>query len=486
MLLPTSSPRFSTLPSPTVHISTVLSLQHLLRIADSTSIKWFTSACVYIPSHHTEVQYSPSTRSKIAYQAWKQIHTPQTQDSDDDDEPLDLWEEKYRYSNLTPISDKYNTSTAYPDHTILQKDTPTIPPFWTAEVDSLPRGGEVEWHAHLGICDGPINILNTSTHEHRINSLTTPTTRHTILTFPRNIVPSPDDFKDNHNNRGLLHLVYADTSLLDMNNLLAEGWGGEVAGGSRTGSLVIWFWAFIGAFCGIAIIEGIFHRTAYFKKRGTPLVIASFGAAAILEYNTIDSPLSQPRNAILGQLFASIIGVAITKLFELNGDFQNLRWLAAALAVGVSSAVMGLTNTIHPPAGATALLAATSPEIMEMGWYLIPLVVLGSVLLVATACVVNNLQRTFPIYWWTPHSLSSRAEDDIEKTPERISEAEEPPQNQQTQEEGEIRIDKHRIVVPNWLTLEYEEKAILEVIQTRLQEGLQNSRTAGSDRTLVR
>ncbi|ESZ97954.1 hypothetical protein SBOR_1677 [Sclerotinia borealis F-4128] len=157
MLLPTPSPPSSTLPSPTFHISTVLSLQYLLRIADVTSIKWFSSACIYIPSHHTTDQYSPSTRSRIAYQAWKQIHTPQTLDSDDD-EPRDLWEERFRYSNTASLSNGNNTSTAYPDYTILQTDTLTIPPFWTAEVDSLPRGSEVEWHAHLGICDGPINV----------------------------------------------------------------------------------------------------------------------------------------------------------------------------------------------------------------------------------------------------------------------------------------------------------------------------------------
>jgi hypothetical protein len=41
------------------------------------------------------------------------------------------------------------------------------------------------------------------------------------------------------------------------------------------GTLVIWFWAFVGAFCGIAIVEGV-YSTHYFQERGTPLVIASF------------------------------------------------------------------------------------------------------------------------------------------------------------------------------------------------------------------
>ncbi|KAF7877576.1 hypothetical protein EAF04_001251 [Stromatinia cepivora] len=224
MLLPTSSSPTPTLPWPTFHISTVLSLQHLLRIADATSIKWFTSACIYIPSHHPTDQYSLPTRSKIAYQAWKHIHALQAPDSDDD-EPRDLWEEKFRYSNMSPLSTE-TTSTTYPDHALLQADTPTIPPFWTAEVDALPRGSEVEWHAHLGVCDGPINILETETQGHRSNSLTTSAMRHTVLTFPHDSIPEPSVLVDNRNNRGLLYLVYVDTSLLDMNKLLSGGWGG--------------------------------------------------------------------------------------------------------------------------------------------------------------------------------------------------------------------------------------------------------------------
>ncbi|RAL63142.1 hypothetical protein DID88_004224 [Monilinia fructigena] len=139
MLLPTSSSSLLSPTPPTFHLSTVLSLQHLLRIADATSIKWFTSACIYIPSRQTTEQHSPSTCSKIAYQAWKQIHTSEAQDPDDDDDPRDLWEEKFRYSNMTPLSKEHMTNTVYPDHAILQMESPIIPPFWTAEVESLPR-----------------------------------------------------------------------------------------------------------------------------------------------------------------------------------------------------------------------------------------------------------------------------------------------------------------------------------------------------------
>ncbi|APA06933.1 hypothetical protein sscle_02g017030 [Sclerotinia sclerotiorum 1980 UF-70] len=225
MLLPTSSFQTQTLPSPTFHISTILSLQHLLRIADATSIKWFTSACIYIPSQHPNDQYSLSTRSKIAYQAWKHIHTLQNPESDDD-EPRDLWEEKFRYSNTSPLATE-TTSTTYPDHALLQADITTIPSFWTAEVDSLPRGSEVEWHAHLGICDGLITILGSETQGHFNSSLITSEMRHTVLMFPHDSIPEPSVLVDNHIDYCLLQLVYVDTSLVDMSTLLGEGWGGK-------------------------------------------------------------------------------------------------------------------------------------------------------------------------------------------------------------------------------------------------------------------
>ena len=49
--------------------------------------------------------------------------------------------------------------------------------------------------------------------------------------------------------------------------------------------------------------------------------------------------------------------------------------MAGAVCCGVSSAVMLLTGTVHPPGGASAVLAATSPEITDMGWYFVGLVI---------------------------------------------------------------------------------------------------------------
>ncbi|KAL9087423.1 MAG: hypothetical protein Q9159_003635 [Coniocarpon cinnabarinum] len=128
------------------------------------------------------------------------------------------------------------------------------------------------------------------------------------------------------------------------------------------------------------------------------------GAAAILEYNTVASPLAQPRNLIFSHAFCSVIAVGITKLFALlpHDRFEDLRWLAGAIIVATCSVVMSITKTVHPPAGAMALLAATSPQISNLGWNLVPLVMIGAALMLGNALAINNIQRQFPLFWMTP------------------------------------------------------------------------------------
>jgi CBS-domain-containing membrane protein len=198
------------------------------------------------------------------------------------------------------------------------------------------------------------------------------------------------------------------------------------------------------------------------------------GAAAILEYHTIDSPLAQPRNAMLGQIFSATTGIVITKLFQLSPHFESVRWVAGALAVGVASAFMGFTKTTHPPAGATALLCATEPSIMALGWLFLPMIILGTTLLLAVALLLNNIQRRFPLYWWTPADLSRPSEDDIERVARVQSEKEWARSSGFAEPEvvDAITINQGHIVVPEWVVLEDEERAILEILQTKLRDGL--------------
>jgi HPP family len=181
--------------------------------------------------------------------------------------------------------------------------------------------------------------------------------------------------------------------------------------------------------------------------------------------------------------------VGITKLFHLNPDFENLRWVAGALSVGLASAFMAFTKTIHPPAGATALLAATTPEITALGWNLVPLILLGSVLLVAVGCITNNIQRQFPVYWWTAADLSRPNEDDIERQGKGdgkdVSAEESSYEKELEKARPNIMINDSHIVIPEWLSLDAEERSMLEVFRLKLKEGLSSTSSRDTDDTHV-
>jgi hypothetical protein len=195
------------------------------------------------------------------------------------------------------------------------------------------------------------------------------------------------------------------------------------------------------------------------------------GASAILEYNAVRSPLGQPRNALLGHTFSAIVGVSITKLFLLRSDFERIRWIAGAVSCGTASAVMLLTGTVHPPGGASAVLAATEPVITAMGYYFVGLVAFGTFLMLAVALILNNIQRQFPMYWWTPLDLHTVKKE----IPEEIPDAEGGLEKRMTEEDIEtkaleIHISAFNISLPEDVSLNPAEVNILESLRDRLRK----------------
>ncbi len=152
------------------------------------------------------------------------------------------------------------------------------------------------------------------------------------------------------------------------------------------------FWAFVGSFIGLGIIAFLHYET--FPKQDFVFLIGSFGASCVLVYGVIESPLAQPRNLVGGHLVSAVIGVSVQKIFP------DLLWIAAPLAVSLSIVLMQITKTLHPPGGATALIAATaSPEIRDLGFfYVISPVLSGCLILLIVALIVNNItpKRSYP------------------------------------------------------------------------------------------
>jgi CBS-domain-containing membrane protein len=158
-------------------------------------------------------------------------------------------------------------------------------------------------------------------------------------------------------------------------------------------SEILWSWT--GAFFGIAAVAYI----NYNKLEGTDLVmiIGSFGASAVLIYGAIKSPLAQPRNLLGGHIFSAVIGVACYQLMH------EYMWLACAVAVATAIAFMHATKTLHPPGGATALIAVIGSEKIHALGYFYALVPagLGAVVMLAVALLINNIPKTrrYPEFW---------------------------------------------------------------------------------------
>ncbi|KAF9257557.1 HPP-domain-containing protein [Marasmius fiardii PR-910] len=167
----------------------------------------------------------------------------------------------------------------------------------------------------------------------------------------------------------------------------------------------IWLWTWIGSFCGLCVVQAVFGQASYFTGREIPPIVAGFGASAVLVYGVIDGPISQPRALFAGHFLSALTGVIITKLFRLLPTYERfleLQWLAGALSCSTAIVVMMITKTMHPPAGATALLAAVNQEVRDMGWYYLPVSLLSCALLLAVALLNNNIQRQYPVFWFYP------------------------------------------------------------------------------------
>lgn len=147
------------------------------------------------------------------------------------------------------------------------------------------------------------------------------------------------------------------------------------------------FWAFIGSFVGIACIG--FLQEFSLASQDNLFLIGSFGASSVLVYGITQSPFSQPRNLIGGHVLSALTGVTAHLIFG------EIFWLAAPLAVSASIVIMQMTKTLHPPGGATALIAVIGTEkVKALGyWYVLSPVLTGCLILFLTALVFNNLGK---------------------------------------------------------------------------------------------
>lgn len=154
-------------------------------------------------------------------------------------------------------------------------------------------------------------------------------------------------------------------------------------------------WTFLGAFLGIFII-GFLQQNSLLQLSDKTFLIGSFGASAVLIYGVTNSPLAQPRNLFGGHLIGAFIGVSVAKLIS----SPHLMAFASALAVALSIVCMQISKTVHPPGGATALIAVIgSAKIKALGFlYLINPVFNSVFIMYIIALIFNNIpsDRSYP------------------------------------------------------------------------------------------
>lgn len=147
-------------------------------------------------------------------------------------------------------------------------------------------------------------------------------------------------------------------------------------------------------------------------------------------------------------------------------------YIAGALAVGVTAFIMVLTRTTHPPAGATAILAATEPGCVRLGWLYIGVVAVATMVILAAACLLGNLVpgRRYPLYWWSPLELAkpSANEKDVEGAAESGD-------DMKVQDVKGICVSAKGIVIPQDMQLTEEEMDVLRILEARIR------RTSGSE-----
>ena len=137
----------------------------------------------------------------------------------------------------------------------------------------------------------------------------------------------------------------------------------------------------MGAFLSIAVIA--FLQT----KSDSIFLIAPFGASSILIYTALQNPIVQPRNIIFGHLISAFVGVSVYKFVP------DIIWISAPLAVSFSIIIMHLSKSLHPPGGATALLAILGPDrIKSLGYmYVLSPVLISALILIFISFIFNNI-----------------------------------------------------------------------------------------------
>lgn len=124
----------------------------------------------------------------------------------------------------------------------------------------------------------------------------------------------------------------------------------------------------IGAFIGLSFI-GLIAQSVH-----QMLIIAPFGATAVLLFSAPESQFSKPWNVLISYLISTTIGFLILY-------YSSNEWLAIGGGFGIVIILMHVFKAIHPPAGANFLIVTQGHITFYLLWPLliglITLIIIG-------------------------------------------------------------------------------------------------------------
>jgi CBS-domain-containing membrane protein len=141
----------------------------------------------------------------------------------------------------------------------------------------------------------------------------------------------------------------------------------------------------LGAALAIGAMEGFSLAMHY------PLAVIPFATSIVVVISMPSAAPSRPRALVGGHLIATLVGLVVVKVTGASG------W-AAALAVGLATFAMIMTDTLHPPAGIDPLVVVLN----DLSWsFLFAPVLAGAFLLLAFAWFWHRavLREDWPRKW---------------------------------------------------------------------------------------
>ncbi|TKY89570.1 hypothetical protein EX895_001355 [Sporisorium graminicola] len=177
----------------------------------------------------------------------------------------------------------------------------------------------------------------------------------------------------------------------------------------------------IAAWVVIALLA-LVSRSRFHRAHDAPLVIGAFATEAVVTFFAFRTPLAQPKNILMGNTISAVIGVAMEKAFadtRYSVDaIYGIDWAVAATSVAVAVFAMQIFGFTHPPGAAIALLAITDPKTHQLYWWLIPIVIINSLIVIGWALLINNVGgRRYPENWFYSNAFSEPPVIGPEKLP---------------------------------------------------------------------